>query len=112
MHAESSCGKNTLHRAPWESTRSQSQFCENGHRFAKSFKCSMRQIHRAGEEVFLDYSGPTSSSPPEARRATPSPCHAVRDFFPLVGGHGTGTAFYAGVLQLIVPDNPRELLAS
>jgi transposase len=36
-----------------------SQFCENYRRFAKSLKRSMRQIHRAGEKLFIDYAGPT-----------------------------------------------------
>ena len=35
------------------------QFCENYRRFAKRLKRSMRQIHRAGEKLFIDYAGPT-----------------------------------------------------
>ncbi|MBG6078296.1 transposase [Polaromonas sp. CG_9.11] len=44
---------------PGETTHSYSQFCENYRRFAKSLKRSMRQIHRAGEKLFIDYAGPT-----------------------------------------------------
>ena len=40
---------------PWR----YSQFCENYRRFAKSLKRSMRQSHRAGEKLFIDFAGPT-----------------------------------------------------
>ena len=40
---------------PWR----YSQFCENYRQFAKRLKRSMRQIHRAGEKLFIDYAGPT-----------------------------------------------------
>ena len=36
-----------------------SQFCENYRQFAKRLKRSMRQTHRAGEKLFIDYAGPT-----------------------------------------------------
>jgi hypothetical protein len=36
---------------PWR----YSQFCENYRQFAKRLKRSMRQIHRAGEKLFIDY---------------------------------------------------------
>lgn len=36
-----------------------SQFCEHYRRFAKRLKRSMRQVHRAGEKLFIDYAGPT-----------------------------------------------------
>ena len=36
-----------------------SQFCLLYHRFAASLKRSMRQVHRAGEKLFIDYSGHT-----------------------------------------------------
>jgi transposase len=36
-----------------------SQFCLLYHRFAASLKRSMRQVHRAGEKLFIDYSGQT-----------------------------------------------------
>jgi transposase len=34
-----------------------SQFCWLYHRFAASLKRSMRQVHRAGDKLFIDYSG-------------------------------------------------------
>jgi transposase len=36
-----------------------SQFCLLYHRFAASLKRSMRQVHRAGDKLFIDYSGHT-----------------------------------------------------
>jgi len=36
-----------------------SQFCFHYQRFAASLKRSMRQTHRAGEKLFIDYSGDT-----------------------------------------------------
>ena len=36
-----------------------SQFCLLYHRFAASLKRSMRQIHLAGDKLFIDYAGPT-----------------------------------------------------
>jgi transposase len=36
-----------------------SQFCDNYRRFAKQLKRSMRQVHRVGEKLFIDFAGPT-----------------------------------------------------
>lgn len=36
-----------------------SQFCLHYHRFRESLKRSMRQVHRAGDKLFIDYSGAT-----------------------------------------------------
>ncbi len=44
---------------PEQSTWRYSQFCENYRRYALRLKRSMRQIHRAGEKLFIDYAGPT-----------------------------------------------------
>ena len=42
-------------RQTWRYT----QFCEHYRLFAKQLKRSMRQIHRAGEKLFIDFAGPT-----------------------------------------------------
>jgi transposase len=49
------------HRADYadRQTYGYTQFCENYRRFAKQLKRSMRQVHRAGEKLFIDYAGPT-----------------------------------------------------
>ena len=44
---------------PGQTIHSYSQFCENYRRYAKRLKRSLRQIHRAGEKLFIDYAGPT-----------------------------------------------------
>ena len=44
---------------PQQTTYRYTQFCELYRRYAKSLKRSMRQIHRAGEKLFIDYAGPT-----------------------------------------------------
>jgi transposase len=36
-----------------------SQFCDNYRQFARRLKRSMRQVHRAGEKLFIDFAGPT-----------------------------------------------------
>lgn len=36
-----------------------SQFCAHYHEYRRTLARSMRQIHRAGEKVFIDYSGDT-----------------------------------------------------
>ena len=38
---------------------SYSQYCERYRQWVKKLRRSMRQIHRAGEKVFVDYAGPT-----------------------------------------------------
>ena len=49
------------HRAEYadHQTYGYSQFCENYRRFARQLKRSMRQVHRAGEKLFIDFAGPT-----------------------------------------------------
>ena len=44
---------------PQQTTYRYSQFCEHYRGYAKKIKRSMRQIHRAGEKLFIDYAGPT-----------------------------------------------------
>jgi transposase len=41
------------------STYRYTQFCSLYHDYAATLKRSMRQIHRAGEKLFIDYAGPT-----------------------------------------------------
>ena len=38
-----------------------SQYCEHYHRYKGSLARSMRQVHRAGEKLFIDYSGKTAA---------------------------------------------------
>jgi transposase len=102
-----------------------SQFCENYRRFAKRLKRSMRQVHRAGEKLFIDYAGPTIAlfeQGQEVGRAnifvsalgvsgycfcTATAAQTSADW---LAATAQALAFYGGVPELIVPDNPRALV--
>ena len=47
----------TEYRAQHPSGYSYSQFCERYRRWARTLKPSMRQVHHAGEKLFVDFSG-------------------------------------------------------
>jgi transposase len=108
---------------PEQSTWRYSQFCENYHRYALRLKRSMRQIHRAGEKMFVDFAGPTVALADGTRAhifvaalgassytfACAAPHARMVDWL-----HGCAQAmrYFGGVAQLIVPDNPRALIAN
>jgi transposase len=102
-------------------------FCTRYRAWAGSLKRSMRQVHRAGEKLFTDYAGPTVSvfdaSTGEICRAQifvavlgasnytyacATPGQTQADW---LQGIGQALAFIGGVPALIVPDNPRALIA-
>jgi transposase len=102
-------------------------FCTRYRTWAGKLKRSMRQVHRVGEKLFADYAGPTlpliDTSTGEIRRA--------QIFVAVLGasnytyacatdgqtqadwlkGIGQALSFIGGVTELIVPDNPRALIA-
>jgi transposase len=108
---------------PQQSTWRYSQFCENYRRYALRLKRSMRQIHRAGETVFIDYACPTVELTDGSRAhifvaalgassytfACATPRETMADWL-----HGCSRAlsFFGGVPQLIVPDNPRAVISN
>ncbi len=99
-----------------------SQYCDNYRRFAKRLKRSMRQIHRAGEKLFIDFAGPTIALSDGGRAhifvaamgassytfACATPRETMVDW---IESTVKALTFYGGVTQLIVPDNPRALIA-
>ncbi len=103
-------------------TYAYSQYCDNYRRFAKQLKRSMRQIHRAGEKLFIDYAGPTIALTDGGRAhifvaalgassytfACATPSETMADW---LGSTVRALAFYGGVTQLIVPDNPKAMIA-
>ncbi|OIP14788.1 MAG: IS21 family transposase [Comamonadaceae bacterium CG12_big_fil_rev_8_21_14_0_65_59_15] len=106
---------------PDESVHSYSQFCENYRRFAKTLKHSMRQSHRAGEKLFIDYAGPTVGLTDGSRaHIFVSALGASGYTFAYATAHETtadwlgATAqalrFYGGCTELIVPDNPKAMI--
>ena len=81
----------------------------------------MRQIHRAGEKLFIDFAGPTIAQTDGSRAhvfvaalgassytfACATPRETMRDW---IESTVKALAFYGGVPQLIVPDNPRAMI--
>jgi len=108
---------------PGEAIHSYSQFCENYRRFAKTLKRSMRQIHRAGEKMFIDYCGPTVGLTDASRAhifvsalgasgytfAYATPRETMADW---LGATAQALRFYGGCTELIVPDNPKAMIAN
>ena len=98
------------------------QFCEHYKRFAKTLKRSMRQQRRAGEKLFIDYAGPTLALADGTRAhifvaamgassytfACASVDQSMRSWLACTA---RALSFYQGVPQIIVPDNPRALIA-
>jgi len=98
-----------------------SQFCDNYRRFTKQLKRSMRQVHRAGEKLFIDFAGPTIALTNGSRAhifvaamgassytfACATPRETMVDW---IESTVKALSFYGGVPQLIVPDNPRAMI--
>jgi transposase len=111
------------HRADYADhhTYAYSQFCVNYRLFARQLKRSMRQIHRAGEKLFIDYAGPTIGLTDGSRAhifvaalgassytyACATPSETMADW---LESTARALAFYGGVPQLIVPDNPKAMI--
>lgn len=98
-----------------------SQFCQNYRTWAKRLKPSMRQTHRAGEKLFIDYAGQTvpviDPQTGEIRQAqifvtvlgassyTYAEAHWAQDLPNWIGGHVRALEFLGGVPEVLVPDN-------
>jgi transposase len=103
-------------------TWGRTQFFEHYRAYAQSLKRSMRQVHRAGEKLFVDYAGPTIALRDGARAsvfvaalgassytfACATPTQKLADW---IGAMVRTLEFIEGVPQLIVPDNARALIA-
>lgn len=103
-------------------TYSYSQFCDNYRRFAKQLKRSMRQTHRAGEKLFIDYAGPTLTLTDGSRAhffvaamgasSYTFACATARETMAdWLDSTAQALSFYGGVPQLIIPDNPKAMIA-
>ncbi len=106
-----------------QAVHSYSQFCENYRRFVKKLKRSMRQIHRAGEKLFIDYAGPTIAlmdgthahifvSALGVSNYTFAHATAHEATIDWLGATTLALRFYGGVTELIVPDNPKALIVN
>ena len=99
------------------------QFCEHYRQWVQRQKCSLRQVHRAGEKLFIDYCGPTvaviDAESGEARQAqvfvavlgassyTYAEATWSQSLPDWIGSHQRALAFFGGVPALLVPDNLR-----
>ena len=105
-----------------------SAFCEKYRAWAKTLKRSMRQTHPGGERLFVDYAGQTvpvvDASTGEIRRAqvfvavlgasnyTYACATWQQTATDWVGSIIATLAFIGGVPRLLVPDQPRALIAN
>ena len=96
------------------------QFCEHYRRWCKKRRLSMRQVHRAGEKLFVDYAGQkpklVDRRTGEEREvelfvaafgasnltyAEATETQRVADF---IGSHSRALDFFGGVPELVIPD--------
>jgi len=98
-----------------------SQFCHHYRQWAKQLKPMMRQKHRAGEKLFIDYAGQTvpvvDPETGEIREAeifvavlgasnySYAEAHASQSLPNWIGAHVRALAFLGGVPEVLVPDN-------
>ena len=100
------------------------QFCEHYRRFAKKLDLSLRQIHRAGEKLFVDYAGHTvpiidpltgEIRPAQifvavlgASNYTYAEAAFSQDLPSWIGAHIRAFEYFNGVAAALVPDNLRS----
>ena len=112
---------------PDQPTYRYTQFVEHYRSYARTLKRSMRQQHRAGEKLFIDYAGPTlpviDAVTGEIRQAhifvaalgasnytyaCATPGETQVDWLTALS---QALGYFGGVPEMIVPDNPRALIA-
>lgn len=100
---------------------SYTQFCVRYNQWQQTLRLSMRQTHRAGEKMFVDYCGRTvpiiNATTGEVSEAqifvavlgasnyTFAEAVASQKMEDWIGSHSRAFAFFGGVPQLVVPDN-------
>ena len=103
---------------------SYTQFCFHYQQWQAHLKLVMRQTHRAGEKLFVDYAGPTvpivNSATGELREAqifvavlgasnyTYAEATLTQGLADWIGAHTRAFSFFGGVPALVVPDNLRS----
>lgn len=104
-----------------------SQFCERYRRFAKKLSPSMRQVHRAGEKAFVDFSG---KKPHYVNQETGeivsvelfvgvlgasgliyAEATASQDLPSWIAAHVRMVEWFGGAPEIYVPDNLRSAIA-
>jgi transposase len=105
-----------------------SSFCERYNSYLKTLKPSMRMVHKAGEKMFVDYAGPTipiiDALTGEITRAqifvavlgasnyTFALATSTQKTQDWLLGHRKAFEYFGGVTQVVVPDNPKSLIAN
>jgi transposase len=104
-----------------------SQYCEHYRQWRKRQKRSMRQRHRAGEKLFIDYCGPTVPIV-EGRTGEILDAHVFvavlgasnytyaeatwsQSLSDWIAAHQRAFAFFGGVPELLVPDNLKSAVS-
>ena len=98
-----------------------SHFCELYRRWARKLKISMRQVHKAGEKLFVDYAGQTLAivNPHTgeivdaqifvavlgASSYTFAEATLSQNLQDWLGSHRRAFEFFGGVTELVIPDN-------
>lgn len=116
------------HAAHGELAYRYSAFCQKYRAWAKRLKRSMRQVHPAGERLFVDYAGQTveviDPATGEVRRAQIFVAVLGASNYTYACATATQTAedwvrsiigaleYFGGVPRLLVPDQPRALIAN
>lgn len=104
-----------------------SHFCELYRRWTRKLKISMRQVHKAGEKLFVDYCGHTL---PIVNPHTGEICEAQifvavlgassytfaeatlsQNLSDWLGSHARAFAFFGGVPELVIPDNLKSAVS-
>jgi transposase len=104
-----------------------SQFCELYRRWARKLKVSMRQIHKAGEKLFVDYAGHTlpivnrhtgeiSESQVfvavmGASNYTFAEATLSQNLGDWLGSHVRAFKFLGGVPEMVIPDNLKSAVS-
>jgi len=107
-----------------EQSYSYTQFCFHYQQWRSHLKLVMRQTHRAGEKLFIDYAGPTvaivNPVTGEIREAqifvavlgasnyTYAEATWTQGLADWIGAHTRAFSFFEGVPALVVPDNVRS----
>jgi transposase len=128
IHAELQQHKHLTLQLVWEEYRAQnpdgyrySRFCELYQRWRRQQEVVLRQEHRAGEKLFVDYAGPTIAvkdpSSGDIRQAqlfvavlgasnyTFAEATWTQGLGDWIGSHIRALEFLGGVPEIIVPDN-------
>lgn len=104
-----------------------SRFCDHYREFARRLKRSMRQVHRAGEKLFVDYAGDTVPIVQAAGGAsargnifvavlgasgyTYACATATQSMADWIGAQIRALEFFGGCPEVIVPDQTRALVS-